>query len=191
VGEASFLTDDEKRDATGSEPLPASSLTTLLAKYSPDQPRVPAGNSDGGQWTSGGEGGSPVGDEEGDHELLPENAQPVQGHHYTPRELFEGYDLRPEVRRFFEDDVTGKLLGGRHTWTREHKVYNEAVIEKFEAFLAEKSVSSKELTLDQAKEFSDKLVKESNDPRIRDFNFKIFIREIAFQLLMRALRRKR
>ena len=28
----------------------------LLQKYSPDQPRVSAGNSDGGQWTS--EGGS-------------------------------------------------------------------------------------------------------------------------------------
>jgi hypothetical protein len=76
VGEASFLTDDEKREATGYEPLPVSSLTTLLAKYSPDQPRVPSGNPDGGQWTSGGEGGA-IGDEEGDQELLPENAQPA------------------------------------------------------------------------------------------------------------------
>lgn len=63
VGEAGFLTDDEKRAATGYEPLPAhslapSSLTTLLAKYDPNQPRVPAGNSDGGQWTSGGGGGA-------------------------------------------------------------------------------------------------------------------------------------
>jgi HK97 family phage portal protein len=65
VGEAAFLTDDEKRAATGYEPLPASSLTTLLAKYSPDQPRVPAGNPDGGQWTSGREGGEAAGDESG------------------------------------------------------------------------------------------------------------------------------
>jgi hypothetical protein len=57
VGEAAFLTDDEKRAAAGYEPLPASSLTTLLAKYSPDQPRVPAGSRDGGQWTAGGAGG--------------------------------------------------------------------------------------------------------------------------------------
>jgi hypothetical protein len=58
VGEASFLTDDEKRAATGYEPRPASfapsSLATLLAKYDPNQPRVPGGNPDGGQWTSGG-----------------------------------------------------------------------------------------------------------------------------------------
>jgi len=58
VGEASFLSDDEKRAATGYEPLPALSLTTLLAKYDPNQPRVPAGSSDGGQWTSGGGFGS-------------------------------------------------------------------------------------------------------------------------------------
>jgi HK97 family phage portal protein len=62
VGEAGFLTDDEKRAAAGYEPLPVSfapsSLTTLLAKYSPDQPRVPAGSSDGGQWAAEGRAGS-------------------------------------------------------------------------------------------------------------------------------------
>jgi len=31
-------------------------LRRIFHKYSPDQPRVPAGNSDGGQWTSGGGG---------------------------------------------------------------------------------------------------------------------------------------
>ena len=30
----------------------------LVQKYSPDQPRVPVGNSDGGQWTSGGGSGA-------------------------------------------------------------------------------------------------------------------------------------
>jgi hypothetical protein len=29
----------------------------LAKKYNPDQPRVPAGDRDGGQWTSGGEVG--------------------------------------------------------------------------------------------------------------------------------------
>ncbi|MGX1789817.1 hypothetical protein ACWIGM_23920 [Bosea sp. NPDC055332] len=32
----------------------------LAHKYNPDQPRVPAGNADGGQWTSGGGGGGPA-----------------------------------------------------------------------------------------------------------------------------------
>jgi hypothetical protein len=34
-----------------------SDYDALRRKYSPNQPRVPAGNSDGGQWTSGGGGG--------------------------------------------------------------------------------------------------------------------------------------
>jgi hypothetical protein len=32
----------------------------LRRKYSPSQPRVPAGNSDGGQWTNGGGGAGQV-----------------------------------------------------------------------------------------------------------------------------------
>ena len=78
LSEAAFLTDDEKRAAIGYEPMPATlapaSLAALLAKYDPDQPRVPAGSNDGGQWTSGG-GDSDAG--EADQELLPENAMPI------------------------------------------------------------------------------------------------------------------
>ena len=39
-------------------------LRRLRRKYSPDQPRVPAGNPDGGQWTDGG--GSGAGRDSGD-----------------------------------------------------------------------------------------------------------------------------
>jgi hypothetical protein len=35
------------------------SLFTVMEKYDPDQPRIPAGNPDGGQWT--GEGAQPTG----------------------------------------------------------------------------------------------------------------------------------
>jgi hypothetical protein len=38
---------------------------TIERKYSPDQPRVPAGNRDGGQWTSGGGGGGAGGSGDG------------------------------------------------------------------------------------------------------------------------------
>ena len=39
-------------------------------KYSPDQPRVPAGNPDGGQWTSGGTGDAVDADNGNDHLTL-------------------------------------------------------------------------------------------------------------------------
>jgi HK97 family phage portal protein len=52
VNAATFLTDDERRAAVGygvREDFPDS-----IKRYDPNQPRVPRGNSDGGQWTDGG-----------------------------------------------------------------------------------------------------------------------------------------
>jgi hypothetical protein len=62
VGKAAFLTLDEQREALGYGPAPKEALVAkrnfaLERRYSPDQPRVPAGNSGAGQWTSGGGGG--------------------------------------------------------------------------------------------------------------------------------------
>jgi hypothetical protein len=62
VGKAAFLTLDERREALGYGPAPKEALfakrdATLERRYSPDQPRVPAGNSGAGQWTGGGGGG--------------------------------------------------------------------------------------------------------------------------------------
>ncbi len=134
MGEASFLTDDEKRAATGYAPLPVSFAP--LAKYDPNQPRVPAGNSDGGQWTSGGEGegGSDYNDEGGDEGLLPENAMPVQGHHYEPKGVLNKFPLSPEARGIFMKDVRGSLRAQRHGWSEPHKAYNEAVEQHFKNF---------------------------------------------------------
>ena len=39
----------------------AEAFPMLARKYNPNQPRVPAGNSDGGQWADGGAGGSSLG----------------------------------------------------------------------------------------------------------------------------------
>ena len=62
VGKAAFLTLDEQREALGYGPAPKQAFVAkrdvgLERRYSPDQPRVPAGNSGAGQWTSGGGGG--------------------------------------------------------------------------------------------------------------------------------------
>jgi hypothetical protein len=51
VDKATFLTKNEKRAAVGYGPLEDGG-DELSRKYRPDQPRVPAGNPDGGQWTS-------------------------------------------------------------------------------------------------------------------------------------------
>ena len=61
----SFLTPDEKRAAIGYGPTPAGSRNkfhspTLTDKFSPTQPRIPAGRPGGGQWTDGDDGGGGV-----------------------------------------------------------------------------------------------------------------------------------
>jgi HK97 family phage portal protein len=70
---ATFLTRDEKRAAAGYAPLPDDAAPggdgpapfdsegATFRKYSPDQPRVPAGSTGGGQWTGGGGGGGLAG----------------------------------------------------------------------------------------------------------------------------------
>jgi hypothetical protein len=82
IERASFLTLDEKRAAVGYAPAPQASVgsgdsptgsrpraaddgapsfgdeVAPFVKYDPNQPRAPAGDSDGGQWTSGGGGSS-------------------------------------------------------------------------------------------------------------------------------------
>ena len=50
---ASFLGDDEKREAVG---YPPRGGLAAKAGFRPDQPRVPKGNPDGGQWTDEGSG---------------------------------------------------------------------------------------------------------------------------------------
>ncbi len=62
VGKAAFLTLDEQREALGYGPAPKEALFAkrdvgLERRYSPDQPRVPAGRFGAGRWTSGGGGG--------------------------------------------------------------------------------------------------------------------------------------
>ncbi|HEY8161301.1 MAG: hypothetical protein ACR650_04405 [Methylocystis sp.] len=60
IGKAHFLTLDEQREAVGYGPAPRNALfgkdgaTGLERRYSPSQPRAPAGSPEGVQWTSGG-----------------------------------------------------------------------------------------------------------------------------------------
>ena len=56
VGDATFLTDDEKRAALGYGPLPRERKGRsgrgcgCAKRYDPDQPRAPSGSPEGGQW---------------------------------------------------------------------------------------------------------------------------------------------
>jgi hypothetical protein len=64
-------------------------LIYLLRKYSPGQPRAPAGSPEGGQWTSGGGGGGGTdgnADADGDAQIQLIQGDPLQGYPVDLRE---------------------------------------------------------------------------------------------------------
>lgn len=166
----------------------ALALHGLLARaFNPDQPRVPAGNPDGGQWSSvpGSVGiGSDVVADDGFAERTDIAAD---GHHFVPRALFENENLSREARRVFEDAKTGRLHGGPHYFDGPYRAYNMAVAERYNDFLRERGLRSEELTPSQARQFADS-IRNSTDPRIRDFNVYIYRREVWYWVRRLRLR---
>ncbi len=142
----------------------------LKGGYNPDQPRVPAGSADGGQWTSeGGVSGSSG------------SSGKSGGHHYVSRSVYEKLPLQPETKKVFDQATTVKLKAGPHLWSSPHFDYNAAVSKKFDAFLAQNDIRPEDMTPDQARKFVD-LIKTSREPAIRNFNMRIYMREIRFWL---------
>jgi hypothetical protein len=143
------------------------------ANFNPDQPRVPAGNPDGGQWTD--DGSITV---SGSIDL---SAAKIRGHHFVPRSLYRELPLRPETRKVFENAVTGPLKGAPHHWSKEHEEYNKAVKEAFKAYLNKSKIEASKLTPEGARSFLNE-IRKTHDPRIRLFNMRIFRMEFQFYL---------
>jgi hypothetical protein len=89
------------------------------AGFNPNQPRVPAGNPDGGQWTSEGGVGrvrladasgvaSPVTSDATDPIIL--GAQyAADGHHFQAQQNYKKLPLSPETRRVFDEATSGRI----------------------------------------------------------------------------------
>jgi hypothetical protein len=84
-----------------------------LAKYSPDQPRAPAGNSDGGQWVRGTVGGAgPTARKPKTHE------KPIQTSIVLPEGCDEEWDYALKYcAKLLEMDDPPRSLTGGHTTT--------------------------------------------------------------------------
>jgi hypothetical protein len=183
-------------------------------KYNPDQPRVSAGNPNGGQWTSGSGAGLmllPFGLQIGDQLLFEdflgpdwsfdyaEELQLAQlegildaegnpyyrpgGHHEMPRGIYGQWNLSDETRRVFERSTTGTIprmllrttpdgVPQGHFWSGRdgpHGQYNAAIKELGDAFLERNQIRPDQMTPDHARAIL-REVRESSDPRIRQFN---------------------
>ena len=151
--------------------------------YNPDQPRVSAGNPDGGQWTSEGghEGrirvaqvGGTVTDAVGKPYYRP------GGHHEMPEGVHKKWKLSPETRRLFQQSSTGRLGATVRTtpdgvrqgnvWEGDgglHRAYNNAVEELSRRFFAGHNIrpDGSNMTPDHARA----LLKEIMESRIPAF----------------------
>jgi hypothetical protein len=158
----------------------------LRRKFRPDQPRVPAGNPDGGQWTSEDGSAARVRLAQTNRVLTDaygERYYNPGGHHEMPRGVYEKWNLRPETRRVFDQGTTGTIPevgfrtspsgpATRHAWGGEggmHQNYNKAVQELSDRFLQTNGITPEQMTPDQARTLL-KEIRESEDPRIRDYN---------------------
>lgn len=156
------------------------------AGFSPNEPRVPAGHPNGGQWTSdsgGAAGPSEIVSDAPDTNWIPGAQYAADGHHWVPKGIYEKEPLQPETRKFFENAKSGPLADNSvNRWNLEHRNYNEAVKEAFKAFLQRNKITSQQMTPDQARQFTDEVL-GSADPRIRGMRIKIMHQMLRYFLL--------
>ncbi len=145
------------------------------AGFRQDQPRWPRGSGDdSGRWS----GGAGTGTQSTEPSTNPKSG----GHHYVPGQIYRNEPLKPETRKVFEGGKTAPLRGETHGFDKAHSEYNKAVKETFDRFKTKNGiVRSEDMTPEQAKKFLDE-VKASSDPRIRNFNMRIFMQQFRYYL---------
>ena len=109
--------------------------------------------------------------------------------------VYDKWNLQPETRKVFKESTTGKLppMVLRTTpdgvpignfWNGSsgaHGIYNEAVRELANDFLRRNNIRLENMTPDQARAVL-KEIRESPDPRIRNFNATIRLFRRLFPL---------
>jgi hypothetical protein len=161
-------------------------LRSLKYGYNPNQRRVPAGSREGGQWTTEGPQSDRIRIAHAGETLTDAFGDPYYnagGHHEMTQELYNKWNLRPETLEVFKKATTGTVpevsirstpddRSTRHVWDGRsglHGMYNQAVRELADGFLKKNGITPEQMTPDHARALL-KEIRESEDPRIRDFN---------------------
>ena len=130
-----------------------------------------------GNFNQVGSDGKPVTDVDGSPYYAP------KGHHEMPQGLYSKWNLSPETAKVFDQSTTGELPKGRvpiddngipkrHYWdgaSGQHGQYNSAVKELSETFMRDHNITPETMTPDHARNLL-QAIRESEDPRIRDYN---------------------
>ncbi|MBI3704551.1 MAG: hypothetical protein HY244_12075 [Rhizobiales bacterium] len=152
-------------------------------KYNPNQPRVPAGSREGGQWASDGtpSGSSKRTSRAKTVELSAASRKGSGGHHEMPRAVSNKLNLPDETRKVFDEATTGPVPTRGPRWDDAHRKYNEAVGELTKDFMKKNGIQPEQMTPDQARSLL-KATKESPNPIIRDYNMGIRMLQYMYRL---------
>lgn len=170
-------------------------MRAVKANFNPAQLRVPAGNSDGGRWTDEGSSwdnlraqyvrSDGINDRRvvldanpGLQRIVPYADYAGVGHHYPPRAVFKDYPFPPETRKVFEKATTWHLhYEGNNAWNEQHMAYNDAVRTLFRDFFKRTQIEPSQMTPSEAEALV-KEIMDSKEPRIRNFNRMVKLREV-------------
>lgn len=136
-----------------------------------------------------GSDGKPITDLDGSPYYAP------GGHHAAPGGVYSKMNFPPETRKIFDQSTSGELPKGRyvvddsgipqgHYWDGtkgRHAEYNDAVKELMENFMRDRNITPESTTPDHARDIL-KAIRESEDPRIRDYTRMIRILRRIFRL---------
>lgn len=158
-------------------------MRAIKAGFKPDQPR-----DERGRWTDGSGGlNDPrvLSDETPDGWIPGAEYAATDGHHFVPRGVFgkEKYGFTSEVLEIFKKETTGQLRDPTsNRYDTMHREYNDAVEEALDRFMKNNNIGRGQMTPDEARAFASE-IRRSDEPRIRQFNKRVYMREI-----MRSLR---
>lgn len=165
-------------------------VRALKANFNPAQPR-----DEHGRWTdenrrqiARGEGINDsriISDATPDGWILGAEYAAADGHHFVPRGVFgkEKYGFTSEVLEIFKKETTGQLKDPTsNRYDTMHREYNDAVEEALDRFMKNNNIGRGQMTPDEARSFASE-IRRSDEPRIRQFNRRVYMREI-----MRSLR---
>ena len=94
------------------------------------------------------------------------------GHHWVIGPIRRDPNLSSPAREVFERSKTGPIPGG-HNFGEGHSGYNKGVKELWDKHLLDNRIDPSKMTGKQAEDFVSK-VKGCDDPRVRNFNLRIY-----------------
>ncbi len=135
---------------------PASVFPALQRKFNPDQPRVPAGNPDGGQWTDGGGGGGGINDPRVLSDADPEGIRPYE-------QYAQNLDKRPVDLR--EEEARGGHALRKHVGKTDEELLASTTVDRGQTvtYRYARKINGSFASMESANDFVNRTLEQNRD----------------------------